>query len=312
MRYERRGLKMKYYIGIDGGATRTVGLISDLSGTLLGRIETGPVNYHKESIELLEENLTKNIEQLLLRVKGNVCDVKKAVMGVSGIDRPAEKRMIKGFLSKLGIARKTMVFNDAVIALKGGTKKGYGIVIIAGTGSIVYGVNKKGKARRVGGWGDVLGDIGSGYDIGVRALKAIMHAFDGQGPKTKMTKLVLRKLGLKKFNDLVLWLDKCVNVKLDVSELAYQLFSAYELKDKVAKKILDEVANEFCQSAKIVAKELDIKRNVEIVLSGGLFLKNLIYFEVMKNQLLEHLPHAKVVFPYHEPAYGALMIARGI
>ena len=303
---------MKYYIGIDGGATKTVGLISDLNGTVLGRVETGPVNYHKESIKLLEENLTKNIKKLLLKVKGNVCDIKKIVMGVSGVDRPQEKRMVKGFLNKLGISRKTKVFNDAVIALKGGTKKGYGIVVIAGTGSIVYGLNKKGKTKRVGGWGDILDDIGSGYDIGLRALRAVMNAYDGKGPKTKMTRVILKKLNLKKPAELVLWIDKCVNIKLNISQMAFQLFNACKSGDEVAEGILNEVSNKLCYSAKIIAKELEFNRHVEVVLSGGLFLKNLIYFGVMKEQLLGYLPRAKVVFPYHEPAFGALMIARGL
>ena len=303
---------MKYYIGIDGGATKTIGLISDLEGKILGRVETGPVNYHKESIELLEENITKNIEKLLLKVNGPVNDIKKVVMGISGIDRPMEKKMIKEFILKIGISKKAKIFNDAVIALKGGTKNGYGIVVVSGTGSIVYWINKKGKVKRVGGWGNILDDIGSGYDIGLRGLKAIMASYDKKIPKTILTRLILKKLNVKSPSEIILWLDKSKNIKLDIAQLSYQVLQAYKRKDKTAVKILDHVTNDLCLGAKIAAKDLSLKNSYEIVLSGGMFLKNLDYFEIMKKKLLKTLKNSKVIFPCHEPAYGALMLARGL
>lgn len=303
---------MKYYIGIDGGATKTIGLISDLEGNILGRIETGPVNYHKESIELLEENISRNVSLLVSKINAEIKDIKRVAMGISGIDRPMERRMVREFLAKIGISKKTKIYNDAVIALKGGTKNGYGIVIISGTGSIVYGIDKDGKIKRVGGWGNILNDVGSGYDIGLRALRAVMASYDKKMPKTILTPLILKKLSLKDPSELVLWLDKCKNVKLDISQLSFQVFMANKKKDKAAKKILDQVTDDLCLGAKIIVKELKFKNSYEIVLSGGMFLKNLNYFEIMKKKLSKSLQSAKIIFPYHEPAYGALMIARGL
>src|SRR5262249_9170650 len=107
-------------------------------------------------------------------------------LGIAGVDRPGEARTITALMRRIGQTARILCVNDALLALAPGVRDGSGIVIIAGTGSIVYGKNAAGRAARAGGWGHMIGDEGSGYWIGREALAAVMRATDGRGPATRL------------------------------------------------------------------------------------------------------------------------------
>src|SRR5213078_4483038 len=94
-------------------------------------------------------------------------------------------------MRRIGHRSRVLVVNDALIALAAGAGDDPGIVIISGTGSIVYGRNERVEAARAGGWGHMIGDEGSGYWIGREALAAVMRAGDGRGPETGLTAAML-------------------------------------------------------------------------------------------------------------------------
>ena len=106
-------------------------------------------------------------------------------LGVAGVDRAEDDRIVRGIMRRLGFRSHTLVVNDALVALVAGVGDEPGVVLIAGTGSIAYGVNQTAFAARAGGWGYVLGDEGSGYWIGRQALAAVVREADGRGPKTR-------------------------------------------------------------------------------------------------------------------------------
>ena len=106
-------------------------------------------------------------------------------------------------MRRLGFRSNTLIVNDALIALVAGAGAEPGVVVVSGTGSIAYGVSHHGVAARAGGWGPTLGDEGSGYWIGRRALAAVMRDADGRGPRTDLTPLVLRHFSLPKPEALV-------------------------------------------------------------------------------------------------------------
>src|SRR5262245_64337298 len=100
-------------------------------------------------------------------------------LGVAGVDREADRRVITDIMRRLGFKSRTLIVNDALIALVAGAGDSQGIVLISGTGSIAYGVSARAVAARAGGWGHVLGDEGSGYWIGRRAREAVMRQSGG-------------------------------------------------------------------------------------------------------------------------------------
>ena len=117
-------------------------------------------------------------------------------LGVAGVDRQDDDRVVRAIMRRLGFRSQSLVVNDALVALVAGVGDEPGVVLIAGTGSIAYGVNEDGYAARAGGWGYVLGDEGSGYWIGRQALIAVVREADGRGPRTRLTALVLEHFGL--------------------------------------------------------------------------------------------------------------------
>src|SRR5690606_36354101 len=112
-------------------------------------------------------------------------------LGIAGVDRPADAEAIHGIMRRIGFKTPVVVVNDALVALTAGAGEGAGLVIIAGTGSIAYGREGEGRAARAGGWGYLLGDEGGGFWIGRAALSAVVRQFDGRGPATRLTDLIL-------------------------------------------------------------------------------------------------------------------------
>src|SRR5262249_28972129 len=132
------------------------------------------------------------LQRLMQRTIGGLGITPAAIcLGIAGVDRQDEARTVRAIMRRLGHRSRTVVVNDALIALVAGAGDGPGIVIIAGTGSIAYGRNGRYEAARAGGWGHIIGDEGSGYWIGREALAAVMREVDGRGPATRLTREVL-------------------------------------------------------------------------------------------------------------------------
>src|SRR5918994_242731 len=177
-----------YVLGIDAGGTKTVCYLADAHGHIVGEGRAGGANLQAHGELEVEKVLHAVIDQAV----GDRAILPVAVcLGVAGVDREEDDRVVRGIMRRLGFKSHTLVVNDALVALVAGAGDDPGVVLIAGTGSIAYGVNTDGYAARSGGWGFVLGDEGSGYWIGRQALTAVVRAADGRGAKTRLTELVL-------------------------------------------------------------------------------------------------------------------------
>ena len=117
-------------------------------------------------------------------------------LGIAGVDRPDDSVIVAGIMRRIGAHARTLVVNDALVALEAGAPGAPGVVIISGTGSIAYGRNANNEGARAGGWGHVLGDEGSGYWIGRAALRAVLREADRRGPRTALTPLLLQHFGV--------------------------------------------------------------------------------------------------------------------
>ena len=189
-------------LGIDAGGTKTVALLADAEGTVVGEGRAGGANLQAHG-ELEVEKILHHVIDVAMEGRS---ELPAAVcLGLAGVDREGDGQVIRGIMRRLGFREHTLIVNDALIALvagvplrEGNTTVSQGVVLISGTGSIAYGVNRQGLAARAGGWGTSLGDEGSGYWIGRRALKAVARATDGRGPHTRLTALVLAHFSLSR------------------------------------------------------------------------------------------------------------------
>jgi N-acetylglucosamine kinase-like BadF-type ATPase len=125
---------------------------------------------------------------------------------MSGVDRPADQEMVGKWIHEiLPTTVPLAIHNDATVALSSGTGgKLYGIVVISGTGMIAYGYGN-GETARAGGWGPLLGDYGSGHDIGTEVLRAVVRSKDGINPPTLLTQAVFNLIGIQKEDELLPW-----------------------------------------------------------------------------------------------------------
>src|SRR5213595_1295172 len=181
-----------HVLGIDAGGTKTVCLLADEHGAIVSEARGPGANLHAAG-ELAVE---KALHDVMERAIGDRAIVPAAIcLGIAGVDREDEAQIVRGIMRRImrriGHRSRVLVVNDALIALVAGARDAPAIVIIAGTGSIVYGRNAGGDAARAGGWGHMIGDEGSGYWIGREALSAVMRASDGRGAATALTAEVL-------------------------------------------------------------------------------------------------------------------------
>ena len=304
---------MKYLIGIDGGGTKTDCAIADLSGKIIYQTDGKPSNFLIIGVEETVANLFAVIEECLFELKGDFSDVKQIVIGVAGAGRIDDAELLeKSFLDYAndeGIHFKGVkVVSDAQVALEGAFPSSAGCILIAGTGSILFGKDKDGNIHRVGGFGRLIGDEGSGYCIGRKALNAVSKEIDGRGENTIITEMVNDTIDFGVSDKLV---NKVYKDKLDIASIAKIVISAAEKGDNIANKILNIEADELILHLKSILKKIPAKK-LNVSFSGSLIDNKNFYSDLLKKKVRENLSQIKIVKPSLSPVAGAIQIAKRI
>jgi N-acetylglucosamine kinase-like BadF-type ATPase len=231
-------------------------------------------------------------------------------LGIAGVDRPQDAQAVRDIMRRIGFKTRTLVVNDAFVALVAGAGDAPGVALIAGTGSIAYGRNGDGRAARAGGWGYLLGDEGSGFWIGRTALAAIVRQADGRGPATLLTDLVLRHLNLATADDLVYEIYYHDVQRHTIATLATLVQQARDNGDAVAAEILNRASTELMVAASSVISRLGMRGDAfPLVLAGGIFKVVPWLAEEVARQSLEIAPRSRVDVLKVEPAVGAVRLA---
>lgn len=310
---------MSLVLGIDGGGTKTVCVLMNDTGQVLGRGEAGASNYQSVGKQAafcsIESAITEAIASL-----GTV-QVEAICLGLAGVGRPTDIQVVQTFVQQLqstpslGVIwalqpSNVVICNDAMIALVGGLGHAVGIVAIAGTGSIVLGRNAKGCMKRVGGWGYILGDSGSAYHIATSGLRAAMRAYDGCEAATSLQERFREYLNLSSLEDIVKVIYQQGWSVKEIAALAPIVAQEAASGDNVSLNILEDAVKELVQATQIVIDTLFSRLEVvEIVTTGGLWNGISLMREKFAFSLVKRKPLIKVIFPRHEPAYGAGLLA---
>src|SRR5215217_1107016 len=191
---------MDYILGVDGGGSKTLALLGDLDGNVLARGVGGPSNSNAVGFVMACAALESAIS---LARKDYPGEIAALCLGLAGAGRKEDVERFVNWAVQKFPKSLIKVVNDAEILLTAGAPSGAALVLICGTGSIVYGRTVRGQVLRAGGWGYLFGDEGSGYAIGVAALRAVMQAYDERGPETLLSELVLQRYGLSAPPELV-------------------------------------------------------------------------------------------------------------
>jgi len=296
-----------HVLGIDAGGTKTVCLLADERGDVVAESRGPGANLHAAGEE--------TVERVLQQVVAGALDGRPVVpaaicLGIAGVDRQHEADTIAAIMRRIGHRSRVLVVNDALIALAAGAGDDPGIVIISGTGSIVYGRNQRGEAARAGGWGHMIGDEGSGYWIGREALAAVMRAGDGRGPETQLQADVLAHFGIADLSRMPgIVYDRDVP-RMSVAALGPIVDRAAGQGDAVARRIIDMAADELALAARSVATRLEMRGDAfTFLLAGTVFRVVPRLTTGLPHRLTEIAPRSTCRLLDEEPARGAVWLA---
>jgi len=184
------------------------------------------------------------------------------------------------------------------------------VVVVAGTGSIAYGRDGAGRAARSGGWGYLLGDEGGGFWIGRAALAAVVRQYDGRGPATLLTDLVLAEMHLANPTELIHAVYEGGLHRRAIAGIASVVQRATDRGDAVAAEILAHAGTELTSAAASVITRLGMRGDVfRAVLSGGIFRSLPSLAADVERRLSEVAPRAETHLLEVEPAVGAVRLA---
>lgn len=256
------------FAGIDGGGTKTVVVIVDRRGQERARVHTGTSNAaivgHDSAATVLKEAVLRAANEANARLP-----LAGAWFGLSGSDRPEDHRRLQPALEN--VTRSIRFTNDAELIL-GGLPGRVGVALVAGTGSIAFGVNGGGERARAGGWGHIFSDEGSGYDITRKMLNAFALEADGRGPVTSLTTRLMERLTLDEPHQVISHVYASAMTKADLAALSVIVFEEANAGDRVATGIISSAANDLADLADAVATRLELDGVLDLAVTGGLFL----------------------------------------
>lgn len=303
---EREG----FLIGIEGGGTETHCLIVALDGTVLGEGKGGPSNILYVGVNRASESIQKAIGEAVQTLSSK----EKALIvciGAAGSGNPEGKRMMQEVLGDIHISQRNVIVHDGVISLMGATAGGPGIVIIAGTGSVCYGMNSLGRYARSTGWGPILGDEGSAYDIARKGMVLALRSHDTREEPTALVQKFVSHLGLSSIEDLVTKVYVESMERHEIAALAPLVLDAAKEGDKAASQLILCAGQELGIAVVAVARQLGVlDREIEVATMGGIF-ENFGSFIIgpFQEEVLESMPKAKFIRPRLRPVEGAVILA---
>ena len=292
------------------GATRSVALLAPGGGLPSRRAEFGPAN-----LRLLDDDaLTEHFSAIRKALAGSVTTLAGIAIGMAGARTEPDRRRIRTAAAKVWPGTPCYATNDLETALVAGGGGGHDeslarVLILSGTGSCCFGRKPDGKTVRFGGWGHILGDRGSGYDIGLHGLKAAIHSFDKEGHWPRLGVDILEALQMNAPEDLIDWARAAG--KPEIASLAVPVFAAAEKGDKIAAGILKDAAESLAGDGVGCARRM-VKNGapVEFILAGSVLLKQPAFARRVRSRLLQLRPAAVVTSLKQEGVCGALELAR--
>ena len=300
---------MGFFVGIDAGGSKTECVLADEAGVVLARATGAGANLRRVSRAELRATLSGCLEELR-QTAGLPAIVADAVCaGFAGAGDVEARTQAYEVLTELLHPHRLYIVGDMEVALEAAVGAGPGVVLVAGTGSIAYGRNGLGRQARAGGRGPGAGDEGSGYDIGCRAVEAVLRAQQGKAPVTRLTKIVLHGLGVERVEELAGRVRP--EAAAELAALVPAVAEASRAGDVAAKEILAQAATVLAGLALEVLEELDLlEAEVRIALSGGVFAVSEEVFVGVRGGIAARAPQAVVEPLAATPAVGAVQLAQ--
>lgn len=298
-------------LAVDGSSSMTQAVLASREGAIVGRGFGPSSNHHQIGWDSAFSALKTAIEGAY-RQRFGVYDTKRdgvvvaACLGLSGVTGPEDEEMYSSWLKEYNTTDRFKVVNDAEGILLGGSPQGWGVVIHSGVGSVCLGRSQKGRVARVGGWGSVLGDEGSGFWIAEQALHAATKTADGRAAAHGLSRAVLAHWGLARPQDLLEAIHRTENTVEDVAGLAGRVLDLARRGDEDAVLIVKKAGDDLAAHVDTVVEKLALSKP-PLILAGG-FLRG-----ELKNSFLGSLQvEVGDVSTVSDPASALISIASGL
>jgi N-acetylglucosamine kinase-like BadF-type ATPase len=310
---------LDYILGVDGGATKTVIRAKTTSNDSFIEMISGSSNYKSDGLNKARKNIISGIKNIVEKIRSDFdpefnCFL-SACFGLSGYDFENDKTVYNNIIFSCEIGcyfnpSKTIICNDTKIGLAAGSDKNDCVIFISGTGSNCYGRNSLGLEAKASGWDFVLGDQGSGYEIGIKALRALMKAYDGRGPDTLLKSTILSSLKIENISDLLQWVYCKPFSKNKISSIAKIVHKTVEMGDMESLRILNEEIDEIISAISTIADKLDLNnKDFDLVLMGSVFKNKKYFTDIIIDKIKSKYKKANVIYLLKPPVEGALKLA---
>jgi N-acetylglucosamine kinase-like BadF-type ATPase len=296
---------MRHVLGVDAGGTKSRALLATERGEIVASASAGGANLRTHG-ELEVEKVLHALAEEVSAAAGARADAVAA--GIAGAGRPDDEAVLREILRRIGFRERVVVTNDAHIAFVAGSPGRVGLALVCGTGSIAWGCNGAGEVARAGGWGWHVGDEGSGFWIGERAIRQVLRARDGRGPSTSLEAALLEHFAIPRAEEVVPAIYDRDFPRHRVALFAVAVERAALAGDGVAARILEDAADELVLAAATVVGRLGLaSSSYDVVLSGGTFRA----LPTLEQNVARRLaaPGATVRRLEEEPALGAVRLA---
>lgn len=300
-----------YYLGIDGGGTKTKVVIIDEKSNILYEKISGPSSLDTVSEAITLENIRLALVDFFKIPKFHNAHFKGVFAGLGGIFSNKDKDKLKAILGKLpGVDSSTRVIgeSDAENALASGLLFDEGMTLIAGTGMVAYGKNLNNQTHKAGGVGYKEGDLGSSYDLGINALRAVARAIDNRFNKTSFTDELMVHLKLVTMSDIQSLTEKWYLERTKVAGLAPFVTKHANLGNVYAMQICDNATYELSLAVYAVYQTLSLV-DPTLVIVGSLGNTDGYFKDKLHSNLRTLIPNLKIIEPKIDPAYAAAKLA---
>ncbi|MBK8049895.1 MAG: ATPase, partial [Anaerolineales bacterium] len=262
---------VNFVLGVDGGGTRTRVAAVDTTGRVLGIGIGGVSNYDDVGVEVAQRSIGIAVQEAIAAAGVDLGDSQAVFLGMAGVTSEVDRAHIRDIALNLRLApaHRIGVDHDCRAALAGGLEGRPGIVQIMGTGSSTYGRNAAGESWLAGGRGHLIADEGSGYWLGIQAMRAAVRTYDGRDPDTALLPALLARLEIGSIDDLLYRLYVRNMTRTEIAALGPLVMEVAQAGDRKAQTILEDGAREVAECVYAVARRLGMVAGVVEVCGVG-------------------------------------------
>lgn len=295
---------MKYYLGIDGGGTKTLAIVCDENGTLVSRYVGKSINYNSVGTDTARKNLKDTVEGVL---EGTDITLSSTFIGMPALSGRASDELTEKLCGGIINCPKIAMDSDVYIGLESMKRDGPTAMVVSGTGSMAVGRLDNGEIIHTGGWGYILGDEGSGFAMGLAAVKAAICGAEGSAEETALTDRILAHFNITDIDGLIdIFYDPPIS-NSKIAKLAPVLFDCAKNGDKVADDIITVHAKMLASTVSALLMKMPC--GTPLGMWGGVLVNCDVFRERFVAFVKEKHPDTQAEILRYPPEYGAVFAA---